>query len=64
MKDIVYARCHFTDDYVKIISYMGMGNYHVEYPDGEMQLAHESTLDYDGGINARLYIKSDRKNRL
>ena len=64
MKDIVYARCHFTDDYVKIISYMGMGNYHVEYPDGEMQLAHESTLDFDGGINGRWYIKSDRKNRL
>jgi len=48
MKKIVYARCHFTDDYVKIISYMGMGNYHVEYPNGEMQLAHESTLDFDG----------------
>ena len=45
-----YARCHFTDDYVKIISYMGMGNYHVEYPDGEMQLAHESTLDFDGAL--------------
>ena len=53
MKDIVYARCHFTEDYVKIISYMGMGNYHVEYPDGEMQLAHESTLDFDGGINGK-----------
>ena len=44
------ARCHFTDDYVKIITYMGMGNYQVEYPDGEMQLAHESTLDFDGAL--------------
>ena len=46
-----YARCHFTDDYVKIISYMGMGNYNVQYPDGEMQLAHESTLDFDGAVH-------------
>ena len=46
-----FARCHFTDDYVKIISYLGMGNYHVEYPDGEMQSAHESTLDFDGAIS-------------
>ena len=45
------ARCHFTDDYVKVISYLGMGNYMVEYPDGEMQLAHESTLDFDGAFD-------------
>ncbi len=51
MKDIVYARCHFTDDYVKIITYMGMGNYNVQYPDGQMQLAHESTLDFDGAVH-------------
>ena len=51
MKDIVYARCHFTDDYVKIITYMGMGNYNVQYPHGEMQLAHESTLDFDGAVH-------------
>ena len=45
------ARCLFTDDYVQVISYLGMGNYMVEYPDGEMQLAHESTLDFDGAFD-------------
>ena len=50
VKQITRARCHFTDDYVEIISYMGMGNYHVQYPEGDMQLAHESTLDFDGAF--------------
>ena len=41
------AHCHFTDEIVKVLIYLGMGNYKVEYPDGSIQAAHESTLVFD-----------------
>ena len=45
-----FARCHFTDDYVKVLTYLGNGYYAVRYPDDTTQEAHESTLDFDGAI--------------
>mgnify|MGYP001162349312 FL=1 len=51
MKKITYARCHFTDDYVKVMIYLGNGYYAVRYPDNTTQEAHESTLDFDGAMN-------------
>ncbi|MAE55686.1 MAG: hypothetical protein CMK23_06795 [Porticoccaceae bacterium] len=47
MEKSLYAMCEFTDDVVRVIRYLGMLNYLVEYPDGETQVAHESTLDFD-----------------
>jgi len=47
MEKRLFAYCEFTDDVVKIIRYIGMLNYLVEYPDGETQVAHESTLDFN-----------------
>lgn len=41
------AHCHFTDEIVKVLIYLGMGNYKVQYPDGSIQAAHESTLVFD-----------------
>ena len=51
MKKITYARCHFTDDYVQLLTYLGNGYYAVRYPDNTTQEAHESTLDFDGAMN-------------
>ena len=51
MKKITYARCHFTDDYVQLLTYLGNGYYAVRYPDSTTQEAHESTLDFDGAMN-------------
>ena len=51
MEKITYARCHFTDDYVKVMTYLGNGYYAVRYPDDTTQEAHESTLDFDGAMN-------------
>lgn len=41
------AQCIFTDDIVEVLIYLGMGNYKVQYPDGSIQAAHESTLVFD-----------------
>ena len=46
-----FARCHFTDDYVKILKNLGNGYYSVLYPDNTTQQAHESTLDFDVAIH-------------
>ena len=51
MRRIRYARCHFTDDYVELLRYLGNGYYAVRYPAGDTQEAHESTLDFDGALD-------------
>ena len=43
----VFARCHFTDDYVQLLRYLGNGYYAVRYPQGDTQEAHESSLDFE-----------------
>lgn len=41
------ALCNFTDEIVEVLIYLGMGNYKIRYPDGSVQAAHESTLEFD-----------------
>tara|TARA_B100000424_G_scaffold132800_1_gene100741 strand:- start:688 stop:876 length:189 start_codon:yes stop_codon:yes gene_type:complete len=48
MEKKVFARCHFTDDYVQILTYLGNGYYAVRYPNNDTQEAHESSLDFEG----------------
>ena len=45
--DYTYAMCEISDDVVRVIRYLGMLKYLVEYPDGETEVVHESTLDFD-----------------
>ena len=52
-QEYLYAFCEFTDDVVRVIRYLGMLNYLVEYPDGETDVAHESTLDFSEWLNTR-----------
>lgn len=46
-----FARCLFTDDYVKILKDLGNGYYSVLYPDNTTQESHESNLDFDRAIH-------------
>lgn len=43
----MYAMCELTNDLVEVMIYLGNGYYKVMYPDGDVQAAHESTLDFD-----------------
>ena len=49
--NLKFARCLFTDDYVKILKDLGNGYYSVLYPDNTTQEAHESSLDFDRAIH-------------
>ena len=40
------AICHFTDEVVDVITYLGNEHYKVVYPAGDTQAAHESTLEF------------------
>jgi hypothetical protein len=43
----LFAECHFTDELVEVMIYLGNGYYKVMYPAGDVQAAHESTLNFD-----------------
>lgn len=49
----MYAYCEFTDDVVEVMIYLGNGYYKVMYPDGDVQAAHEATLDFHEDLNKR-----------
>lgn len=43
----IYAECLFTDELVEVMIYLGNEYYKVMYPNGDVQAAHESTLNFD-----------------